>query len=99
MPLYDAEEPGTVINEFLITLFIPGIVFLVALWATFRLLFDDLLLAYGLPPLTAASGRAAIASGYGRFVLLVLLTAVLLVPYIGVYVRFLRQPLRERGLV
>lgn len=44
-------------------------------------------------------GAGVIASGFGRFLLLVVLSAVLLLPYTALYVRFLRQPLRERGIV
>ncbi|MBP1986019.1 hypothetical protein [Halolamina salifodinae] len=65
MPLFDADDPGTIVNEFLITLFVPGILVLVALWASFRLVFDDLLRSYGLTPLVPARGAGAIASGYG----------------------------------
>lgn len=99
MPLYDADDPGTIINEFLITLFVPGVLVFVALWASFRLAFDDLLRSYGLGPLVPAPGAGAIASGYGRMALLIVLSAAVLVPYLALYVRFLREPLRERGVV
>lgn len=99
MPMYDADDPGTVINEFLITLFVPGILLFVGLWAAFRLLFDGLLRSSGLPPLEPAHGAGVIETGYGRLLLLILLTAVLLLPYVAVYVRFLREPLRDRGIV
>lgn len=97
--MYDADDPGTVLNEFLITLFVPGIFLFVALWAAFRLVFDDVLLAYGLGPIVPQEGAGAIAAGYGRFLLLILLTSAILVPYIVVYRRFLRESLRDRGLV
>lgn len=97
--MFDADDPGTIINEFLISIFVPGILLLVAVWASFRLVFNDLLLSVGLSPITPAYGAGSFASGFGRFLLLVVVTTVLLVPYFAVYVRFLRGPLRERGLV
>ena len=97
--MYDAEDPGAVVNEFLITLFVPGAVTFVALWASFRLLFDDTLRSSGLVPLTPAPGAGVVGTGFGRMVLLVLLTSLVLAPYLGLYLRFLRTPLRERGLV
>lgn len=97
--MYDAEDPGTVINEFLVSLFVPGIALFVVLWAAFRLVFDDLLRAIGLPPIEPAPGSALLVSGAGRFLLLVLLTTVFLLPYLALYSRVLRGPLRERGLV
>lgn len=97
--MFDAEDPGTIINEFLITLFIPGIALFVLLWALFRLVFNSLLLSVGLSPIVPADGAGAIAAGYGRFLLLIVLTAVLLVPYIAVYRRFIRTFLRTRGIV
>lgn len=99
MPLYDAEDLDAVLNEFLITIFVPSLVLLVVLWASFRLVFDELLLSYGLAHLTPADGPGAVATGYGRFLLLILLTTSLLLPYIAFYARYLREPLRERGLV
>lgn len=93
----DAEEPGTVINEFLVTLFLPGIFLFVALWASFRLVFDEFLRYLGLELIVPATGPRAVALGLGRLLLLVVLTAVLLVPYLGRYVRVLRASLRERA--
>ncbi|WP_321111791.1 hypothetical protein [Halorussus salinisoli] len=69
------------------------------MWASFRLVFDDALSAAGLDPITPAYGAGAFADGFGRFLLLIVVTAVLLVPYFAAYARFLRGPLRERGLV
>lgn len=97
--MYDAEDPGTIINEFLLTLFLPGITVFVGLWAAFRLVFDDLLRSVGLPPIEPAYGAGLFVSGFGRFLLLILLTTLVLLPYVGLYARFLRGPLRERGLV
>jgi hypothetical protein len=97
--MFDAEKPGTVINEFLITLFVPGIVLFASLWALFRLVFNDLLLSVGLPPIEPAEGAGAIAAGYGRFLLLIVGTVVLLLPYIAVYRQFVRDSLRARGIV
>lgn len=97
--MYDAEDPGTIINEFLITLFVPGIVLSVALWASFRLLFNELLLSYGLPAIVPEPGAGAISVGYGRALLLIILTVAILLPYIALYRRFLRESLRERGIV
>lgn len=97
--MFDAEEPGLILNEFLVTLFIPGITVFVLLWALFRLVFNSLLLSVGLSPIVPADGAGAIAAGYGRFLLLVVLTAALLLPYIAVYRRFIRSSLRARGIV
>lgn len=97
--MYDAEEPGTIINEFLITLFVPGIIAFVGLWAVFRLYWNDILISWGLPPIVPQSGAGAISGGYGRFVLIIVLTAVLLLPYIALYRRYVRQHLRHREIV
>ena len=97
--MFDADEPGTVINEFLIALFVPGIVLFVALWAAFRLVFDDALRSMGLAPIEAAEGAGTIAAGYGRFLLLIVLTAVLLLPYVAAYRWLVRDALRARGIV
>ncbi|UPV76089.1 hypothetical protein M0R89_08540 [Halorussus limi] len=97
--MFDADDPGTIINEFLVSIFVPGITLLVAVWASFRLVFNDLLLSVGLDPITPAYGARTFAGGFGRFLLLVAVTAVLLAPYFAVYARFLRGPLRKRGLV
>lgn len=97
--MFDADEPWTVLNEFLLTIFVPGIVLFVGLWAVFRLHWNGLLLSWGLAPIVPEEGAGAVAAGYGRFGLLVLLTSLLLVPYVAVYRRFVRQHLRERGVV
>ncbi|ELY84151.1 hypothetical protein [Natrinema altunense] len=97
--MYDADDPGTIINEFFITLFVPGITLFAALWAVFRLFLNEFLNSIGLVPLVPAYGAGAIESGYGRLLLLILLTTVILLPYVAFYHRFLREPLRERGLV
>lgn len=97
--MFDADDPGTVINEFLVSLFVPGIVLLVVVWASFRLVFNDALVSIGLDPISPAYGAGIFAGGIGRFLLLVVVTTVLLVPYFVLYARVLRRPLRERGLV
>lgn len=97
--MYDAEDPGLVINELLVSLFLPAITVFVALWAIFRLYWNELLLSLGLPAIVPREGAGAVAVGYGRFTLLVLLTLLLLVSYIALYRRFLRRRLRKRGLV
>ncbi|ELY80990.1 hypothetical protein [Natrinema gari] len=97
--MYDADDPGTIINEFLITLFVPGITLFASLWLVFRLFLNEFLSSIGLVPLEPAYGAGAIESGYGRLLLLILLTTVILVPYVAFYYRVLRKPLRERGLV
>lgn len=99
IPVYDADDPSAVVNEFLVTLFVPGIVAFVGMWVTFRLVLDDLLLSYGLGPIVPREGAGAVAAGYGRFLLVILVTVAMLLPYIGLYRRFLRRSLRERGLV
>lgn len=95
----DANDQGKIINEFLITLFVPGIVVFVVLWAAFRLVFNDLLLSYGLPPIIPQSGAGAISAGYGRMLLLIVLTTIILLPYLGLYTRFFRVRLEERDIV
>ena len=97
--MFDADDPGTVINEFLTALFVPGIVLFVALWATFRLVFDGALRSMGLAPIEPAMGAGAIAGGYGRFFLLILVTTALLVPYVAAYRWLVRDALRARGIV
>lgn len=97
--MYDAEDPGKVINEFLVSLFVPGIATLVALFAVFRRYLDDLLLSWGLARIVPRSDAGAISAGYGRFGLLLLLTVAVLLVYLEIYRRFLRESLRERGYV
>lgn len=97
--MFDADDPGTVINEFLMALFVPGIVLFVALWAAFRLVFDEALRSMGLVQIEAASGAGAVAAGYGRFFLLIVVTAALLLPYVAAYRWLVRDALRARGIV
>lgn len=97
--MYDSEDPGAVVNEFLITLFVPGIVAFVGVWTLFRVVLNDHMLSYGLEPIVPRHGAGAIAAGYGRFLLAILLTVAVLLPYLGVYRRFLRRSLRDRGVV
>ncbi|MFD1525091.1 hypothetical protein [Halolamina salina] len=97
--MFDADDPGTVINEFLVALFVPGILLFVGLWAAFRLVLDGPLRSMGLAPIRAADGAGAVASGYGRFALLIVVTALLLLPYVAAYRRFVRDSLRARGIV
>jgi hypothetical protein len=97
--MFDGDDPEKLIHEFLLALFGPGIGLLVLVWASFRIAFDGALTSMGLEPITPAPGGGAIASEFGRFLLLVVVTAVLMLPYLGLYVRVLRGPLRERGLV
>ena len=97
--MFDAEEPGLVLNEFLLTLFVPGISLFVLLWAMFRLVLYSFLLSVGLTPIVPADGAGAVAAGYGRFLLLIVLTTVLLALYIAMYRRFIRDSLRARGIV
>lgn len=97
--MYDADDPGTIINEFLITLFVPGITIFASLWAVFRLFLNEFLSSIGLGPLVPAYGVGAIESGYGRMLLLILLTTGILLPYGALSHRVRREPLRERGIV
>lgn len=98
--LFDSESPQQLMNEFLLAIFLPGITLFVLLWAVFRLYLDEVLLSFGL-------GRVipdqlpfiAIESGYGRFLLLVLLTALIVFVYLTLYIRVLRRPLKEREVV
>ena len=97
--MYDAEAPGTIRNEFLLTLFVPGISLFVLLWVLFRLVFDSHLLSVGLPPLVPADGAGTIAAGFDRLLPFIVLTTVLLLPNVAVYRRFIRDSLRARGTV
>lgn len=97
--LYDTAEQEQVMNELLITIVAPAITFFVALWASFRLIFNDLLLSVGLAPIEPAIGWRTLSSGAGRLFLLITLTTVLLLPYLVLYLRVFRAPLKERGLV
>lgn len=98
--LFDTDEPGRIVNEFLVAVFLPGILALVTLWAVFRLYLDDALLSFGLVRMTPDPlPFVAIESGYGRFALLVVLTVLFLVAYLSLYVRVLRPPLKEREIV
>lgn len=63
--MYDADDPGTVISVFLITLFIPEIILFVRLWVLFRFSFNELRLSFGLSPIVPASGPGAISARYG----------------------------------
>jgi|GEM_PF-6941591 len=97
--MFDADDPGTIFNEFLIALFGPGILLFVGLWLSFRFVFDGLLRSLGLPEIVPADGAGVLAAGYGRFLLLMVGTAVLLLPVLAVYHRFVRATLRSRGIV
>lgn len=97
--MYDAKEPGKIINEFLVTLFVPSIFVFILLFSIFRLYLDSFLLDMGLDRIVPQSGAGAISAGYGRFLLLIVSTAVILLPYIWVYREFARERLRERGYV
>lgn len=92
--------PGfAVLNEFLLRLFLPGITVFVGLWAALRLVLDWQLRSVWLPTTEPAHGAGLFASGFGRFLLLIVFTAIILLPSAVVYARFVRGPLRERGLV
>ena len=96
----DARDPSRAMNELLIAFFLPAITVFVSLWALFRLYFDQLLLSVGLERLTPDPlPFIAVETGYGRFVLLVVMTAVVVVVYIGFYLRVVRGRLRDRGIV
>lgn len=64
--MFDAEDPGTILDEFLIAMFLPAIGLFVTLWMLFRLVFDDALRAAGLQPIVPAQGAGAVSAGYGR---------------------------------
>jgi hypothetical protein len=97
--MFDADDPGTVINEFLVALFVPGILLFVGTWAAARLVYDATLREMGFAPIVPEYGAGLMVSGFSRFVLLIIATSVLLVPYVALYARVLRPPLRRRGLV
>jgi hypothetical protein len=97
--MFDGDDPETLMNELLVGVLVPAVVLFVAVWLSFRLVFDDALSSMGLEPMTPAPGGGAVATGFGRFLLVMVVTAVLTVVYLGVYARFLRGPLRRRGLV
>lgn len=96
----EGEESNRIVNEFLIAVFVPAIGAFVSLWAAFRLYFDRFLLSLGLGRVTPDPlPFVAIESGYGRFLLLVVSSAFVVVVYLGLYLRFLRGRLKERNLV
>lgn len=97
--MFTNDDHDALMNELLFAIFIPGVIFFVAGWASFRLFFNDVLLSRGLEPLTPAEGYGAIGTGYGRFLLLVVITAAFTMIYIGLYARFFRPPPAKRGWV
>lgn len=97
--MFDADDPGAMMNELLVVLFAPGIVLIGLLWASFRFVFDETLTSMGLEPITVPYQAGEIGAGGGRLLLIILVSTALLVPYVALYARFLRGPLRKRGLV
>ena len=98
--LFDTADPRRIMNEFLLGIFVPAALVFVTAWAVFRLYLDGWLSALGLVRVTPHPlPFIAIESGYGRAVLLILLTSVVVLAYLVLYVRVLRGPLRERGIV
>jgi len=96
----DAPDLSRIMNEFLIALFLPAIIVFVLVWALFRLYFDHLLLSIGLGRMTPDQlAFIAIESGYGRFFLLIITTAVIVSVFIGCYLRFIRSRLKDRNIV
>lgn len=87
-------------NEFLLALFLPGIVTFTTLWAVVRLYLDSLLSSRGISRLSPDSlPFIALDGGYARFFLLVLLSPVVVGAWLGVYLRVLRPRLARRGVV
>lgn len=97
--MFDADDPEALMNDLLAGILLPALVLFVVVWASFRLLFDDALTAMGFARITAEAGGGAVATGYGRFLLVVVVTVVLTMAYLGVYARVLRGTFRRRGWV
>lgn len=98
--LFDTKDPQQFMNEFLLAIFLPGILVFVGLWAAVRLYLDDVFLSLGFGRITPDPlPFIALESGYGRFLILVVSTALAVVAYIGLYLRVLREPLKEREIV
>lgn len=98
-PEYDDETLSRATNEFLLAFFLPAIGCFVVGWIVVRTVLDDALRSLGLVQLRPAPGAGAIASGWGRFLLLIGVGAVLTLGYLVVYVRYVRGPLKARGVV
>lgn len=100
--MFDAENPDALMNEALIAFFVPAILLFVGAWAAVSLVFADALAALHpalAEPITPKDGAGALAGGVPRFLLVMVATATLMLPYLGVYVRVVRPPLSERGWV
>lgn len=96
----DAMSPEQVMNEFLIALFLPGIITFCTLWAVFRLYLDSLLSSFGMSRLSGDPlPFIALNGGYARFFLLVILSTLVVGVYLIVYVRVFRPILARRGIV
>ena len=98
--VFDGADPEQITNEFLLAIFLPGIVTLAALWVVFRLFLGGALSSLGLVQITPdPMPFVAIEGGYGRFFLLIVLTTLVLLVYFVFYLRVLRRRLIDRGIV
>lgn len=97
--MYDNPDLDKVMNEILITFVVPGLLTLTAVWASFVLIFDETLRSIGLAPIEVQEGYGAVASGHGRFLLLIVVTTLCLLVYIAFYNRFVRETLQKRNIV
>jgi hypothetical protein len=80
------------INDFLIAVFLPGILTFVSGWALFRFYLNKTLIDAGLPPMVPQDGFGAISAGYGRFILLIGISVIVTVFSFIVYVRLFKDP-------
>jgi len=96
----DAAEHRRLMNELLVAIFLPAAFSFVACWVVVRLYLDAFLRSLGLPRLAAHPlPFIALESGGGRYLLLVVVGTVVVCGYLWLYLRYLRPPLKARGVV
>lgn len=96
----DADDQSRLMNEFLVAILLPAIFVFVALWVVVRLYLDKVLLSLGLPRMQGHPlPFIALESGFGRYLLLVVFGAFVVFGYVGLYIRYLRPHLKERGVI
>ncbi len=86
------EEIKSATDDFLIGIFLPGILTFVAGWTVFRLYLNETLIDMGLPPIVPQPGYGAIATGYGRFVLLIAISFIVTLFSFIIYTRLFKDP-------
>ncbi|MFD1512523.1 hypothetical protein [Halomarina rubra] len=95
--MFESDDPAELMNDLLLFVFIPAALTFSGLWLAFRLVFDEMLSAYGLPPIEPQPGYGAIAAGHGRMALLIVLTSFVVLVFLGLYARRSRAAFIARG--